>query len=267
MTRARPILLAIVAWALLSLSPRTAPAQPINDHLKCYKVKDPLRLSGVVDLNGPQYGLEPNCKISRPLLFCVPVVKTVKSAFDTSTNPPTPITPQPVPGPDPGDRICYRISCPPGPSISQLVTDQFGTRGVSGIGKGFHFQAFMLCTPAVKGAFPTTSTTTTSTTTTTTTTTIAGCSPVGAACAGPCPNPADVCFLSSAGCACGCGVDASGVCGGTCPNPNDVCTQPSGAVCGCYPHCGPAQFPTCNGNCPPGFNCVQDAANSTCFCQ
>ena len=81
MTRARPILLAIVAWALLSLSPRTAPAQPINDHLKCYKVKDPLRLSGVVDLNGPQYGLEPNCKISRPLLFCVPVVKTVKSAL------------------------------------------------------------------------------------------------------------------------------------------------------------------------------------------
>src|SRR3954470_6207194 len=117
--------LAVFALVFVAFAAGSAPAQPVNDHLKCYRVQDPLKLSGVVDLSGPQYGLEAGCKISRPLLFCVPVTKTVKSAFDTSTKPPTPITPLPVTGPDPGDRICYRIACPPGPSISQMVTDQF----------------------------------------------------------------------------------------------------------------------------------------------
>jgi hypothetical protein len=260
----RGALLLFAAWTAIAVCPRAARAQPVNDHLKCYKVKDSLSLAAVADLNGPQYGLEPNCKISRPLLFCVPVTKTVKSAFDTSTHPPTPITPLPVSGPDPGDRICYRISCPPGPAISQLVTDQFGTRGVTGVGKPPHFQAFMLCTPAVKGGLPTTTTTTTSSTTTST---IAGCSPGGGACAGPCPNPSDVCFLTAAGCTCGCGVNSVGVCGGTCPNPNDVCTQPLGVVCGCYAHCGAPQFPACNGNCPVGTTCTPDPTVPTCFCQ
>ena len=54
----------------------------IADHLKCYKVTDPLRLSGVVDLNSPQFGAETGCIISKARLFCVPVTKNVVSAED-----------------------------------------------------------------------------------------------------------------------------------------------------------------------------------------
>src|SRR5262249_61302300 len=74
-----------------------------------------------------------------------------------------PITPLPIAGPDPGDRLCYKLKCeaPAPPDIE--VTDQFGTRTVSGL------RAKLLCTPAVKVTTTTTTTTTTSTTTTSST--------------------------------------------------------------------------------------------------
>src|SRR5262245_57624763 len=150
------VLLVVVA---LALAPPAVAQVP--DHLKCYKVRDPLLVSGTVDLDSPQFGVDPGCKIVRgiPPLFCVPARKTVVEARDRATG--QPITPLPIAGPDPGDRLCYKIKCEvPAPPDTQ-VTDQFGTRTVSG------FRAKLLCTPAVKGGPPMTTTTTSSTTTTT----------------------------------------------------------------------------------------------------
>jgi len=219
MPSSRPIVLAVAARALLLLLPLTAAAQPVPDHLKCYKIKDPLKLAGFVDLNGPQYGLEPDCEISRARLFCVPVVKTVLSAFDISTKPPTPISPIPVNGPNPGDRICYRIKCPTGPALSQIVTDQFGTRGLSGFGKDSQFRAFMLCTPAVKGS-------------------ACGLDAQGV-CGGACADPDAIC-TQPPGDVCGCHAQcipcSQGVfptCGGGCPAGLSCLPDPVIPVCSC----------------------------------
>jgi len=62
----KPLLAALIA-ALAFVA--RANAQPVADHLKCYRVKDTLRLSGTLDLNSPQFGLEPGCKVSSTALF------------------------------------------------------------------------------------------------------------------------------------------------------------------------------------------------------
>src|SRR5262245_25830760 len=97
----------VLAAVALSLTGPAAAQDP--DHLKCYKVRDPLLLSGTVDLSSPQLGDEPGCKIGRatPALFCVPATKTVVEVKDRATG--QPIAPLPVTGPDPGDRLCYKI--------------------------------------------------------------------------------------------------------------------------------------------------------------
>jgi hypothetical protein len=134
-----------IAVLLLVTTAASAHAQAQNDHLKCYKVKDALKLAAVVDLNSPQFGLEAGCKVSKAKFFCVPATKTVISAVDKATG--LPITPLPVSGPDAGDRICYKVKCPiVVPIPDQQVTDQFGTRTIT------KFKASYLCTPAVKGA-------------------------------------------------------------------------------------------------------------------
>jgi hypothetical protein len=43
---------AVALFAVVS----AAHAQPVNDHLECYQVKDPLALTAVVDLASPQFG-------------------------------------------------------------------------------------------------------------------------------------------------------------------------------------------------------------------
>src|SRR5437667_1295835 len=120
----------------------SAAAQPVADHLKCFKVKDALNLAGTVDLDTPQFGADPGCTISKAKLFCVPATKTNVTVTDKSTG--APITPLPVGGPNPGDRICYKIKCPTAVP-DQQVTDQFGARTLS------KFKASLLCTPAVQG--------------------------------------------------------------------------------------------------------------------
>ena len=127
------------------LAPGLARAQ---DHEKCYKIKDPLKLSANVDLTTPQFGLEPGCTVGTAKYFCAPASKTVNSAVDKATG--LPIAPLPVYAPPSTvDRICYKVKCPiPPPPFppDQLVTDQFGTRTLA------KFKASYLCTPAVKGA-------------------------------------------------------------------------------------------------------------------
>jgi hypothetical protein len=139
-------LAAVAAAGLLAGLATTASAQV--DHEKCYKIKDPVKLKGIVDLTTPQFGLEPGCKIGKAKYFCVPASKTVISAVDKATG--LPIAPLPVYAPDaPVDRICYKVKCPvPPPPFppDQNVTDQFGNRTLT------RFKAAYLCTPAVKGA-------------------------------------------------------------------------------------------------------------------
>ncbi len=118
----------------------------VDDHLRCYGVNDGLNLTAIVDVSSPQFGVDAGCKVTRARLFCVPAAKTVDSAEDRHTA--MPITPLPVTGPDPGDRICYKLKCPApsAPIPDQSATDQFGTRTVN------KFKVSLLCTPAFTGA-------------------------------------------------------------------------------------------------------------------
>ncbi len=140
----------ILAGAVIALAmvfggfavPEVAQAQ-IDDHLKCYKVRDAQSLKGIVDITTLQFGLEPGCTISRTQFFCVPGTKHVQEAAVNRV----PIDPLPIVGPPaPGDRICYKISCPKPFPPDQEVTDQFGNRILSSLTPS------LLCTPAVKGS-------------------------------------------------------------------------------------------------------------------
>jgi hypothetical protein len=122
---------------------------PCDDHLKCYRIIDPLALEGVVDIDTKQFGLEPGCKIESAKVFCVPATKHVREATDLGASPPEPIDLLPIFGPPaPGDRICYSIKCPKPYPEDQVVSDQFGTREVK------RLRPTMLCTPAVKRVPP-----------------------------------------------------------------------------------------------------------------
>lgn len=139
----RAILSALLAT--LWLAAATAAGAATDDHLKCYKIKDPTAISGLLDLNSAQFGLESGCKLSKAVQFCVPVTKTVTSLFVNHLA----ATPLPVHGPPINeDRLCYKLRCPNPlvPIADQVVTDQFYSRTIG------RFKAAMVCTPAVKGA-------------------------------------------------------------------------------------------------------------------
>src|SRR5438445_6079644 len=141
----RTVTTVVAASLLAALLPAPARAA-LPDHLKCYKIKDALKLTGIVDLDSAQFGLEVGCKISSAKLFCVPAEKTVVSATDKATG--APITPLPFSHPaSDGDRVCYKVKCPTPttPIPDQQATDQFGTRTLAKL------KASMLCAPAVKG--------------------------------------------------------------------------------------------------------------------
>ena len=143
------LLLSVVAAVPLAVRPVAGQSfGPLPDHLKCYKVKDPLKLLGLVDLRSPQLGLETGCKIGKAKLFCVPVFKRVTQV--------TPNTPMPIVGDGQvDDRLCYKIKCPTTVIPDKDVVDQFGMRTIT------KFKASLLCTPARKkpietDIFPTT---------------------------------------------------------------------------------------------------------------
>lgn len=111
-------------------------ASETADHLQCFKVKDTLALSAIVDLESARPGTSAGCKVSNAVFYCVPAIKTVIG----------PVAEEYMHGSDPGDRICYRVSCRDQgpPSAELLVADQFGSRAISGR------KTSLLCTPAVK---------------------------------------------------------------------------------------------------------------------
>ncbi len=129
-----------------------------DDHLQCYRIRDPLRLEGLVDISSMQFGLEPGCEISTAVLFCVPAdaenleVRDERGGDDDeddsdsdSDGTASEITLLPLSArPAPGDRICYRVKCPRSDPPAREVTDPFGTRTIR------RFRTKMLCTPAVK---------------------------------------------------------------------------------------------------------------------
>ena len=231
----------VVGCAMVLLA--SAGYAQVNDHLKCYKIKDPLKLTGVVDIHSPQFGLEKGCKIRGSELFCVPATKRVIRAF----NDKQPIDPLEVFGPPaPGDRICYSLQCDNPKITNQKVTDQFGSRVISKL------DPQLLCTPAFKGGPPPTN-----------------CSDTFPQCGGECPV-GEVCTSTPLGCDCApivkqCGESAP-QCDGACPT--GLICRISATGCDCVPpptECGNATAPTCDGVCPPGRICRGTAA-SGCTC-
>ncbi len=143
----KPLLCALITWVLsLGVCSPAAAILPPSDHEKCYKITDPAKIKGTVDLTTPQFGLEPGCKVGAAKYFCAPASKSNV----TVTSKGVPVVPLPVYAPPaPTDRICYKIKCPvPPPPFppDQNVTDQFGNRTL------MKFTAAYMCTPAVKGA-------------------------------------------------------------------------------------------------------------------
>ena len=112
-------LMALVVLCMTLALP--AGAQPVGDHLKCYKVKDPLaKTSYSADLGG--LVAEPGCTIKVPaIMACVPSSKTN-------------VTPEP-PGSGatgtPNAFGCYKIKCPKAKLPAIPLNDQFGTRDVA----------------------------------------------------------------------------------------------------------------------------------------
>ncbi len=217
----------------------------IDDHLKCYKIRDSLSLKGKVDLRTPQFGLEPGCKISSAQLFCVPATKTVLKA---NVDPLLPIFGPPAPG----DRICYKVVCPPPFPPDTQVTDQFGTRQLTML------KPRLLCTPAFKDQPP------------------APCELSGfPTCDGECPDPTEDCEPANDGtarCVCKtpCGRQADGSCGGDCAVATDLCQLNSAGECDCGPAaqaCADAVAPQCAGDCPiPGTVCEPILGTTLCDC-
>src|SRR5262245_27058122 len=115
----------------------------VPDHLQCFKVKDPLKLVGVTDLDSPALGAAPGCKLSRAKLYCLPATSTPGLVLDSSTN--LPIAQTLVQGPNPGARICYKAKCPAPYPPDATVRDIFGSRLLE------HWRTSMVCTPAFAG--------------------------------------------------------------------------------------------------------------------
>lgn len=113
-----------------------------NDHLTCYKVKDPLKIRGVAEIDTAQFGIHDDCKLRKSKFFCVPSTK--ESVTVSAQQGPVTILPVSSP-PALTDYVCYRMRCKrPVPPDSE-ITDQFGNRVV----RLSHSQ--LLCVPTVKG--------------------------------------------------------------------------------------------------------------------
>jgi hypothetical protein len=123
-----PVLLAATLLASATLFAGATGHAGERDHLKCYKIRDPLRFRAPVTLTN-RFG-EESCKVRAPArLFCA---ETEKNAGD-----------DPRGGP-PGNLLCYRITCKGPLPPASGVDDQFGTRVLQSVRSRF------LCAPAAR---------------------------------------------------------------------------------------------------------------------
>jgi len=227
-------LLGLVVLHLTPVVP--AAAQPVADHLECYKVKDPqAKASYTADLGG--LAAEPGCTIKVPAtMVCVPATKTN-------------VMPPPPGGGSTGTPNafgCYKVRCPRGTLPTIPLNDQFGSRAVTPSAPK------LLCAPA---APPTTATTTTTITTT------SSCPPAtafycgGVGCG---PGGAPGCFPEGD---CPQGMTCDEKC--TCTGATIPCGDPrlSGLTCNFCKY----------GTCPPGMTCggvpKTGACGYDCACQ
>jgi hypothetical protein len=193
------MLVAVLALGALSLSTRAA-AQPVFDHMKCYKVRDDeASRAWTADLapklthdfqleQGDEIiggSLVKGCRIKVPAkYYCI----DVETQDTKQVAPPYNPSQWTVEGPESGERLCYKLSCPKVLPKTLSVIDQFGTRDITLLGV-----AQWLCTPVVRQ--------------------------------NPSTDP--------------CEMDGAGQCGGTCPE-GESCLAISGEDCGCVPseqHC------------------------------
>jgi hypothetical protein len=134
----------LVALGVMSLAIATPVAAQPFDHLKCYKVKDPHKFEATADLvprDDPPFAVEPGCRVKvTGKKLCVPVDKQLLATTAPVVEFPT--------AEASSDYLCYKVKCPKGAVPDLEVTDQFGTRTVSGL------RAKEICTPAVKGPPP-----------------------------------------------------------------------------------------------------------------
>jgi hypothetical protein len=130
-------LAAALAATLVPAAAGPAVAQ-LRDHLQCYRVRDPIPLQGVVDIDSLK-GLHPGCRLGKAKLYCEPATKAVES----SNRPILPITGRGLLD----SRICYRVRCSNSATLGfGGLFDQFGQ----------HVSVFtprprLLCVPAVYG--------------------------------------------------------------------------------------------------------------------
>jgi hypothetical protein len=193
-----PVLILASCLGVVAVIPR-ALALPVQDHLKCYKVRDSLRQAVyTADLAG-DLGVDVGCVIKVPAVYaCVPTSKT-----NVKPTPPPPFGNGVTAGARSEIVACYRVKCPRAGVPSALgVQDQFGERPVKPI------TTSLLCTPFVIPV----------TTTTTSTLPPQVCSQPGAC--NPACGAAQGCANVRNGCACAdapaCGAQGD-QCGGNCP--------------------------------------------------
>src|SRR5262249_29752536 len=111
-------------------------AHALKDHQSCYRMRDPLAVSGVVDFTS-DLGVASGCRLGGAKLFC-----DASSRQIVSSN----VTVSPVFGRGLLDgRICYRVRSKPPYPASVDVADQFGARTLTKL------RPRLLCTPAVSG--------------------------------------------------------------------------------------------------------------------
>lgn len=139
------VLLAFAFWA--------PDAMGVADDLQCFKVTNQTlkSLKAVVDLDTPDVGLAPGCKLGKAKLYCLPSSMTVRpgTLFDGSK----PVNGLPVEGP-PAEtaRICYEVKCkaPVGTAPDQFPFDELGEHRFGKLATS------MVCTSAsVDGVVPT----------------------------------------------------------------------------------------------------------------
>jgi hypothetical protein len=234
-----PCALATATLWLATIAPGAA--QPLPDHLKCYKVEDTQpKASYTADLGG--LVAEPGCVIKVPgKMLCVEATKTN-------------VTPTPPGGTanmgSAGRFLCYKVKCPKVGVAALQWQDQFGARTVTPSAPK------MVCAPEIR--------TTTTTTTSTTTTTV--CTPTTCAAQGKnCGTIPDGCG-NMLGCGTCTGFETCGgggtpnVCGCT-PDP-DPCST-AGQICG-FAQNGCGTSVSC-GVCP-GRCCFDSCVCSICQC-
>jgi hypothetical protein len=219
-TRVRVLAALLPAAALLCAGIAHAQLVPVFDHLKCYKITDPLKVKHTLDLTPEQTQFlpEPGCVLKSPAkLFCIDVQK--------SNVQPTPGGP-PVQGQNARDYLCYIVHCPKmNQNLVLAVEDQFGRRDIT------IKPPKLLCAPANKVVPP---------------------NPTPTRTPGLTPNPTPTPPPSSCGF---CRDDPSTICL-TQPCLTDA-DCPSGVICdpvNCprnCPPCGPDPLaPQCSGDCP-----------------